>query len=59
MTVLAHRHGSRHHVHDFEPRHRHLLMPQPAVLEDEVRPQAPAITPVAREKYRVTREVSR
>ena len=41
MTVLAHRHGSRRHAHDFEPRHRHLLMPQPAVLEDEVRPQAP------------------
>jgi divalent metal cation (Fe/Co/Zn/Cd) transporter len=34
MTVMTHRHGSRQHSHEFEPRHRHLLMPQPAVLDE-------------------------
>ena len=40
MTVLVHRHGSRHHSHEFTPRHRHLLMPLPAVLEDSVTHEA-------------------
>ncbi|HTU99032.1 MAG TPA: cation transporter, partial [Luteitalea sp.] len=35
MTVLTHRHGSRRHTHEFRARHRHLLMPQPAVLAPE------------------------
>jgi cation diffusion facilitator family transporter len=40
MTVLTHRHGSRHHRHEFRPRHRHLLMPQPAVLDPDAEPPA-------------------
>lgn len=34
MAVLTHRHGSREHAHEFEPNHRHLLMPQVAVLDE-------------------------
>jgi divalent metal cation (Fe/Co/Zn/Cd) transporter len=33
MAVVTHRHGSRRHSHEFTPRHRHLLMPQAAVLD--------------------------
>ncbi len=32
MTAIAHRHGTHWHTHEFTPAHRHLLMPQPAVL---------------------------
>lgn len=32
MTVLTHRHGRRLHTHEYRPRHRHLLMPQAAML---------------------------
>jgi divalent metal cation (Fe/Co/Zn/Cd) transporter len=35
MTVVTHSHGSRRHRHEFRPRHRHLLMPQAAVLDLE------------------------
>lgn len=32
MTAIAHRHGTHWHAHEFTPRHRHLLMPQAAIL---------------------------
>ena len=34
MTAVAHRHGQRWHSHEFTPAHRHLLMPQPAALDE-------------------------
>jgi len=34
MTAVAHRHGSRWHSHEFTPRHRHLLMPKSAALDE-------------------------
>ncbi len=40
MASVAHRHGSKWHTHEYSPSHRHLLMPQRAVLQD-VDQQAP------------------